>query len=547
MARYIFVTRGVVSSLGKGLSSASLAYLLQSRGFKVRIRKLDPYLNVDPGTMSPFQHGEVFVTDDGAETDLDLGHYERFSGISAKKSDNITTGKIYSDVLKKERQGKYLGKTVQVIPHITNRIKEFIKHDVKNEDFVICEIGGTVGDIESLPFIEAIRQFSNDIGKKNTLFIHLTLVPFMKASDEIKTKPTQHSVKELRSIGIQPDIIICRSEQPIPLTHRKKISLFCNVPIENVIPTIDVKTIYEAPISFNNEKLDSQVLKYFKIKSKKKVNLTPWKKITKTVLNTKKFVNIAVIGKYVNLKDAYKSLDEALTHGGITNNLKVKLIRKESDNLKVKDIKKKLNNVSGILIPGGFGKRGTEGKIAAIKYARKNKIPFLGICFGMQMAVIEFARNKLDIKNATSSEFGLSKSSVIGLMNEWVKEGKIVKGSDKELGGTMRLGSYEAKLKENSLIKKIYKTNTINERHRHRYEVNINYKDDFEKKGLIFSGLSPDKRLPEIIELKNHPWFIGVQFHPEFKSRPLAPHPLFSSFIKAAKINSEKKNEKLQG
>jgi len=547
MARYIFVTGGVVSSLGKGLSSASLAYLLQSRGFKVRIRKLDPYLNVDPGTMSPFQHGEVFVTDDGAETDLDLGHYERFSGISAKKSDNITTGKIYSDVLKKERQGKYLGKTVQVIPHITNRIKEFIKHDVKNEDFVICEIGGTVGDIESLPFIEAIRQFSNDIGKKNTLFIHLTLVPFMKASDEIKTKPTQHSVKELRSIGIQPDIIICRSEQPIPLTHRKKISLFCNVPIENVIPTIDVKTIYEAPISFNNEKLDSQVLKYFKIKSKKKVNLTPWKKITKTVLNTKKFVNIAVIGKYVNLKDAYKSLDEALTHGGITNNLKVKLIRIESDNLKVKDIKKKLNNVSGILIPGGFGKRGTEGKIAAIKYARKNKIPFLGICFGMQMAVIEFARNKLDIKNATSSEFGLSKSSVIGLMNEWVKEGKIVKGSDKELGGTMRLGSYEAKLKENSLIKKIYKTNTINERHRHRYEVNINYKDDFEKKGLIFSGLSPDKRLPEIIELKNHPWFIGVQFHPEFKSRPLAPHPLFSSFIKAAKINSEKKNEKLQG
>ena len=541
MARYIFVTGGVVSSLGKGLSSASLAYLLQSRGFKVRIRKLDPYLNVDPGTMSPFQHGEVFVTDDGAETDLDLGHYERFSGISAKKSDNITTGKIYSDVLKKERQGKYLGKTVQVIPHITNRIKEFIKHDVKNEDFVICEIGGTVGDIESLPFIEAIRQFSNDIGKKNTLFIHLTLVPFMKASDEIKTKPTQHSVKELRSIGIQPDIIICRSEQPIPLTHRKKISLFCNVPIENVIPTIDVKTIYEAPISFNNEKLDSQVLKYFKIKSKKKVNLTPWKKITKTVLNTKKFVNIAVIGKYVNLKDAYKSLDEALTHGGITNNLKVKLIRIESDNLKVKDIKKQLNNVSGILIPGGFGKRGTEGKIAAIKYARKNKIPFLGICFGMQMAVIEFARNKLYIKNATSSEFGLSKSSVIGLMNEWVKEGKIVKGSDKELGGTMRLGSYEAKLKENSLIKKIYKTNTINERHRHRYEVNINYKDDFEKKGLIFSGLSPDKKLPEIIELKNHPWFIGVQFHPEFKSRPLAPHPLFSSFIKAAKINSEKK------
>jgi len=541
MAQYIFVTGGVVSSLGKGLSSASLAYLLQSRGFKVRIRKLDPYLNVDPGTMSPFQHGEVFVTDDGAETDLDLGHYERFSGISSKKSDNITTGKIYNDVLKKERQGKYLGKTVQVIPHITDRIKEFIKHDVKKEDFVICEIGGTVGDIESLPFIEAIRQFSNDVGKKNTLFIHLTLVPYMKASDEIKTKPTQHSVKELRSIGIQPDIIICRSEQSIPLDQRKKISLFCNVSIENVIQTIDVKTIYEAPISFNNEKLDLQVLKYFKLKSKKNVNLNPWKKITKTVLKTKKFVNIAVIGKYVNLKDAYKSLDEALTHGGITNNLKVNLVRIESDNLKANEIKQKLKNVSGILIPGGFGKRGTEGKIAAINYARRNNIPFLGICFGMQMAVIEFARNKLNIKNATSSEFGPSKSSVVGLINEWTKEGKKIRGTDQDLGGTMRLGSYEAKLKDNSLIKSIYKSNSINERHRHRYEININYKKAFEKKGMIFSGLSPNDNLPEIIELKNHPWFIGVQFHPEFKSRPLSPHPLFSSFIKAAKNNSENK------
>ena len=541
MAQYIFVTGGVVSSLGKGLSSASLAYLLQSRGFKVRIRKLDPYLNVDPGTMSPFQHGEVFVTDDGAETDLDLGHYERFSGISSKKSDNITTGKIYNDVLKKERQGKYLGKTVQVIPHITDRIKEFIKHDVKKEDFVICEIGGTVGDIESLPFIEAIRQFSNDVGKKNTLFIHLTLVPYMKASDEIKTKPTQHSVKELRSIGIQPDIIICRSEQSIPLDQRKKISLFCNVSIENVIQTIDVKTIYEAPISFNNEKLDLQVLKYFKLKSKKNVNLNPWKKITKTVLKTKKFVNIAVIGKYVNLKDAYKSLDEALTHGGITNNLKVNLVRIESDNLKANEIKQKLKNVSGILIPGGFGKRGTEGKIAAINYARRNNIPFLGICFGMQMAVIEFARSKLNIKNATSSEFGPSKSSVVGLINEWTKEGKKIRGTDQDLGGTMRLGSYEAKLKDNSLIKSIYKSNSINERHRHRYEININYKKAFEKKGMIFSGLSPNDNLPEIIELKNHPWFIGVQFHPEFKSRPLSPHPLFSSFIKAAKNNSENK------
>jgi CTP synthase len=535
MARYIFVTGGVVSSLGKGLSSASLAYLLQSRGFKVRLRKLDPYLNVDPGTMSPFQHGEVFVTDDGAETDLDLGHYERFSGISAKKSDNITTGKIYSDVLKKERKGGYLGKTVQVIPHITDRIKEFIKNDVAKEDFVICEIGGTVGDIESLPFVEAIRQFSNDIGKKNTLFIHLTLVPYMKASDEIKTKPTQHSVKELRSIGIQPDIIICRSERAIPLDQRKKISLFCNVDIKNVIETVDVKTIYEAPISFNKENLDTQVLDYFKIKSKKKVNLNPWKKITKTLLQTKKFINIAIIGKYVDLKDAYKSLDEALTHGGIHNNLRVNLIRIDSENLKTFEIKKKLKDVSGILIPGGFGKRGTEGKIEAIKYARLNKIPFLGICFGMQMAIIEFARNKLNIKKATSSEFGQEGLPIIGLINEWNKGGKIIKGTNKDLGGTMRLGLYEANLKKNSLIQKIYKSKSIMERHRHRYEVNISYKDEFEKNGMIFSGLSPDKKLPEIIELKNHPWFIGVQFHPEFKSRPLSPHPLFSSFIKAAK------------
>jgi len=535
MARYIFVTGGVVSSLGKGLSSASLAYLLQSRGFKVRIRKLDPYLNVDPGTMSPFQHGEVFVTDDGAETDLDLGHYERFSGISAKKSDNITTGKIYSDVLKKERKGGYLGKTVQVIPHITDRIKEFIKNDTVKEDFVICEIGGIVGDIESLPFVEAIRQFSNDVGKKNALFIHLTLVPYLRASDEIKTKPTQHSVKELRSLGIQPDIIICRSERSIPLGHRKKISLFCNVDIKNVIQTVDVKTIYEAPISFNRENLDTQVLEYFKIKSKKKVNLNPWKKITKIVLQTKKSVNIAIIGKYVDLKDAYKSLDEALTHGGISNNLKVNLVRIDSENLRISEIKKKLKGTSGILIPGGFGKRGTEGKIEAIKYARQNKIPFLGICFGMQMAIIEFARNKLKIKKATSSEFGTSGVPIIGLINEWNKDGKLIKGTDKNLGGTMRLGLYAAKLKENSLIKTIYKSTIIYERHRHRYEVNIRFKDQFEKKGMIFSGLSPDNKLPEIIEIKNHPWFVAVQFHPEFKSRPLMPHPLFSSFIKAAK------------
>ncbi len=535
MARYIFVTGGVVSSLGKGLSSASLAYLLQSRGYKVRLRKLDPYLNVDPGTMSPFQHGEVYVTNDGAETDLDLGHYERFSGVSAKKSDNITTGKIYNDVLKKERKGEYLGKTVQVIPHITDRIKQFIKNDSSKEDFVICEIGGIVGDIESLPFVEAIRQFANDVGKKNALFIHLTLVPYLKASDEIKTKPTQHSVKELRSIGIQPDIIICRSERPIPLDHKKKISLFCNVDIKNVIETVDVKTIYEAPISFFNQKLDIQVLNYFRLKSKKPANLKPWKKITKIILQNKKQVNIAIIGKYVELKDAYKSLDEALTHGGIDNNIKVNLIRIDSEKLKVSEIKKKLNNISGILIPGGFGKRGTDGKIEAIKHARKKKIPFLGICYGMQMAIIEFARNELNLKKATSSEFDKKGLPIIGLINEWTKDGKKIKGTDKDLGGTMRLGSYDAKLKENSKIRIIYKSRLIKERHRHRYEVNIAFKDKFEKKGMIFSGLSPDNKLPEIIELRNHPWFIGVQFHPEFKSRPLAPHPLFSSFIKAAK------------
>ena len=537
MARYIFVTGGVVSSLGKGLSSASLAYLLQSRGYKVRLRKLDPYLNVDPGTMSPFQHGEVYVTDDGAETDLDLGHYERFSGVSAKKSDNITTGKIYNDVLKKERKGEYLGKTVQVIPHITDQIKQFIKNDSSREDFVICEIGGIVGDIESLPFVEAIRQFANDVGKKNALFIHLTLVPYLKASDEIKTKPTQHSVKELRSIGIQPDIIICRSERPIPLDHRKKISLFCHVDIKNVIETVDVKTIYEAPISFFNQKLDIQVLNYFKLKSKKPANLKPWKKITKIILQNKKQVNIAIIGKYVELKDAYKSLDEALTHGGIENKIKVNLVRIDSEKLKISEINKKLKDISGILIPGGFGKRGTDGKIEAIKHARINKIPFLGICYGMQMAIIEFARNQLNLKKATSSEFDKRGTPIIGLINEWTKDGKKIKGTDKDLGGTMRLGSYDAILKDNSKIRNIYKSKLIKERHRHRYEVNVAFKNEFEKKGMIFSGLSPDKKLPEIIELKNHPWFIGVQFHPEFKSRPLAPHPLFSSFIKAAKIH----------
>ncbi len=536
MTRYIFVTGGVVSSLGKGLSSASLAYLLKSQGFKVRVRKMDPYLNVDPGTMSPFQHGEVFVTDDGAETDLDLGHYERFTDISSSKNDNITTGTIYSDIITKERKGDYLGKTVQVIPHVTNRIKEFIKNGIKNEDFVICEIGGTVGDIESLPFLEAIRQFANDIGKEKTLFIHLTLVPFLKSSDEIKTKPTQHSVKELRSIGIQPDMVICRSQQSIPLDQRKKISLFCNIPIKRVIETVDVKTIYEAPISFFNEGLDKQVFEYFNIKPRKKINLKPWKDVIKIVTNKNvRTVNIAIVGKYVDLKDAYKSLDEALVHGGIHNNVKINLIRIESDLLKVSDVQKKLSNVSGIIIPGGFGKRGTEGKIACINYARTKKIPFLGICFGMQMAVIEFARNVLKIKNAGSSEFDKNCYPVIGLIEEWNKNGRKIKGTVKNLGGTMRLGLYPAKLQHNSLIKEIYKSGQIKERHRHRYEVNVNLRKKFEIHGLNFSGMSPDNNLPEIVEIKNHPWFIGVQFHPEFKSRPLQPHPLFSSFIGAAK------------
>jgi len=540
MARYVFVTGGVVSSLGKGLSSASLAALLQLRGYKVRIRKLDPYLNVDPGTMNPFQHGEVFVTDDGAETDLDIGHYERFTGISATKSDNITTGAIYTDIIKKERKGDFLGGTVQVVPHVTDRIKRFISHDIKNEDFVICEIGGTVGDIESLPFLEAIRQFSNDKDKNNTLFIHLTLVPYLKASGELKTKPTQHSVKELRSLGIQPDIIICRSEKQIPMPERKKISLFCNVPIDNVIETVDVRTIYEAPISFHKEKLDERVLSHFKIGNRKKPDLTKWKKITSKVLGSRKNVNIGIIGKYMNLKDAYKSLDEALTHGGISNDLKVNLNRIDSENLKAENIKTLLKDVSGILIPGGFGKRGSEGKIAAIKYARLNNIPFFGICFGMQMAVIEAARNLLNIKNASTSEFGNNCTPVVGLLGEWQKGKQLIKGTEKNLGGTMRLGLYDAVLKNNSLISKIYSSRKIKERHRHRYEVNIKYKEDFEKKGLIFSALSPDGMLPEIIELKNHPWFVGVQFHPEFKSRPFTPHPLFSSFIKAAETNKGK-------
>jgi len=539
MARYIFVTGGVVSSLGKGLTSASLASLLQLRGYKVRIRKLDPYLNVDPGTMNPFEHGEVFVTDDGAETDLDLGHYERFTNRPSTKEDNITTGQIYKDIIEKERKGEYLGSTVQIIPHVTNNIKKFISNKVSKEDFVICEIGGTVGDIESLPFLEAIRQFSNEIGKNKSLFVHLTLVPYVSASGELKTKPTQHSVKELRSIGIQPDIIICRAERNIPKEEKRKISLFCNVESGHVIQSVDVKSIYEVPIKYNEEKLDKKILKIFKLKEKNKPDLKIWKNIISKIKSKRKKVSIAIVGKYVDLKDAYKSLDEALIHGSLTNDVDLNTEWVDSTKINKKNSINLLKKYSAILIPGGFGSRGTEGKIEAIKYARKYKVPFFGICFGMQMAIIEAARNMLGIKKATSSEFGNNGIHVVGLMHEWVKGKVIQKGSKKNLGGTMRLGSYKAKLKKNTLISKIYKSSLINERHRHRYEVNKNLKSKLEKKGLIFSGLSPDGSLPETIELENHPWFIGVQFHPEFKSRPFAPHPLFSSFIQAAKINSE--------
>ena len=544
MARYIFVTGGVVSSLGKGLTSASLASLLQLRGYKVRIRKLDPYLNVDPGTMNPFEHGEVFVTDDGAETDLDLGHYERFTNRPAAKEDNITTGQIYKDIIEKERRGEYLGSTVQIIPHVTNHIKKFISNKVTNEDFVICEIGGTVGDIESLPFLEAIRQFSNEEARNKSLFIHLTLAPYIEASGELKTKPTQHSVKELRSIGIQPNIIICRSEKEIPKDEKRKISLFCNVDPENVIQSVDVSSIYEVPIKYSEEKLDKKILNIFNLKEKSKANLKIWKDIVKKINSKKEKISIGIVGKYVDLKDAYKSLDEALIHGGLSNDVEVNSEWVDSTKINKKNVDKILKKYSAILIPGGFGARGTEGKIEAIAYARKYKVPFFGICFGMQMAIIESARNMLGIKKATSSEFGNGGTHVVGLMHEWIKGKKLQKGTETNLGGTMRLGAYKAKLKKNTLISKIYKSTLIQERHRHRYEVNKELKSKLEKKGLIFSGMSPDGSLPETIELENHPWFIGVQFHPEFKSRPFAPHPLFSSFIKAAKTNSEINNDK---
>ena len=542
MTRYIFITGGVASSLGKGIASAALGALLQARGYSVKLRKLDPYLNVDPGTMSPFQHGEVFVTEDGTETDLDLGHYERFTDVNSSVEDNITTGQIYNKVIERERKGDYLGGTVQIIPHVTDQIKEFILNSNRGVDFCLCEIGGTVGDIEGLPFFEAIRQLGNELPDNQTCFVHLTLVPYIAAAAEIKTKPTQHSVKELRSIGIQPDVLLCRSEKRLDQSDIKKIAVFCNVSEKSVIQATDVKTIYEIPKIYMQNGFDTEVLASMNIKRPKKINLRKWNKVVNSLNNPKGQVNIGVIGKYVDLKDAYKSLSEALTHGGIANDTNVKIHWIDSEKIKTKKDISLLKSMSGILIPGGFGKRGSEGKILAINYARINKIPFFGICFGMQLAVIEVARSLAKIDDANSSELSNTKNPVVGLMTEWEKNNKkFQRNRDSDYGGTMRLGSYPALLSKNSLSYKIYKSKKINERHRHRYEVNINYKEKLEKIGMNFAGISPDGLLPEIIEIKNHPWFIGVQFHPELKSRPFNPHPLFSSFINASIKESKKK------
>ena len=538
--RYIFITGGVVSSLGKGISAAAIGSLLQARGYSVRIRKLDPYINVDPGTMSPYQHGEVFVTDDGAETDLDLGHYERFTGVPAKQSDNITTGRIYQNVINKEREGDYLGSTVQVIPHVTDEIKSFITKDIGKCDFILVEIGGTVGDIESLPFLEAIRQFGNEIGKKRAIYIHLTLVPFIHTSNEQKTKPTQHSVKELREIGIQPNILLCRCDRSIEANEVDKIALFCNVKSEDVIQALDVKNIYNVPIVYHSEKLDVQVLRHFNIRPNK-INLIKWKKIVLSANKVKRNINVGIVGKYTDLPDAYKSLNEALVHGGLINNVGINVHWINSENLNDKSIKNKFENIHGIIVPGGFGERGISGKIKAIKYARLNKVPFLGICLGLQLAVIEFSKNVLNIRNANSSEFTNTENNVIGLLTEWYKDGKKeVRSKASDVGGTMRLGSYPCKLKKGSLAFKIYKKSIIHERHRHRYEVNSIYENKLMNKGMIFSGKSPDSMLPEIIEVSSHPWFLGVQFHPELKSRPFMPHPIFKSFISAVKKLSKK-------
>lgn len=542
--RFIFITGGVVSSLGKGIVSASLGVLLQSRGYSVRLRKLDPYLNVDPGTMSPFQHGEVFVTEDGAETDLDLGHYERFVEVDARRSDNVTTGKIYSTLLAKERRGDYLGGTVQVIPHVTDLIKQFILKDTEGTDFILCEIGGTVGDIEGLPFFEAIRQLGYELGRKQVVFMHLTLVPYIAVANELKTKPTQHSVKELRSIGIQPDILVCRADRPIPDSERRKIAMMCNLAEEAVIPAIDVESIFEVPIRYHEEGLDIQVLKCFGLSSAKKLNLLPWHALIKAIKAPKPKVRIAIVGKYTGLKDAYKSLIEALSHGGIANHLEVELVWLEAPTTsqEEKALHKRLKEVHAILVPGGFGERGSSGKIAAITYAREHKVPYFGICFGMQLAVIEIARNLAHIK-ATSSEFDIKEGEepVVGLMTEWMRGSVLETRNDNDdMGGTMRLGAYPCVITPGSLVSKIYGDHEISERHRHRYEVNIHYKETLEKAGVIFSGMSPSGHLPEIIELKNHPWFVGVQFHPELKSRPFNPHPLFISFVAAAAVFAQK-------
>lgn len=537
-AKYIFITGGVVSSLGKGLASAALGAILQARGYKVRLRKLDPYINVDPGTMSPYQHGECYVTDDGAETDLDLGHYERFTGVSSRQSDNVTTGRIYSEVLAKERRGDYLGGTVQVIPHITDAIKEFVQSDVTDEDFILCEVGGTVGDIESLPFLEAIRQVRNDLGRDNTCYLHVTLLPYISVAGELKTKPTQHSVKELLSVGIQPDILLCRADMEIPAGEKRKIALFCNVKQECVISALNVDTIYDVPNSYHKEGLDVEVLRHFKMLENEQndaVDLSRWDKIVERVREPEGEVDIAVIGKYVELLDAYKSLAESLVHGGIANNVKVNIHWIESGKFEKENPADHLSDMHAILVPGGFGERGAEGKIAAVKYARENEVPYFGICFGMQMAVIEAARNLAGIEGAGSSEFGDCEEPVVGLLTEWKKGNRVEqRGDDTDMGGTMRLGAYPCALVDGSRAFDIYGGSYVEERHRHRYEVNVAYKDRLEAAGLKFSGLSPDGVLPEIVEIPDHPWFVAVQYHPELKSKPFEPHPLFSSFVKAA-------------
>src|ERR1700755_582852 len=535
MTKYIFVTGGVVSSLGKGLAAASICCLIGTRGLKVQMMKLDPYINVDPGTMSPFQHGEVFVTDDGAETDLDLGHYERFTGVSARKSDNVTSGRIYSQVIEKERKGGYLGRTVQVIPHVTDMIKEFVLADTDGLDFLLVEIGDTGVDIEGLPFFEAIRQLHNDLGRGQSAFIHLTLVPFIEAAGELKTKPTQHSVKELRAIGIHPAILLCRTSHPLPDDDRRKIGLFCNLAAERVIPAMDLDTIYRVPLAYHEVGLDTQLLKVFGIENAPEPDLSRWSQVVERVKNPEGEVRIAIVGKYMQVKDSYKSLSEALTHGGRAHNVKVHLDWVGREVFEREDAAVFLENVHGILVPGGFGERGTEGKIGAVKFAREREVPFFGICYGLHMAVIEAARDLAGLEGAGTTEIGHPKHPVIGLMTEWTQGNeKETRSADGDMGGTMRLGAYPATLKPGSRVADVYGTTEISERHRHRYEVNTNYAAQLAKHGLEVSGWSPDGKLPEIMEIPDHPWFIGVQFHPELKSRPLEPHPLFTSFISAA-------------